>query len=494
MKRNVLRGIILMGCMLAAVQDLSAQGYGTPLTIQQLNHRTISSVESRSMGGISVGIFNDPSLMFVNPAALSTMDGIRFSVGAVDQRQDLRQTQEWMPLRSFPTFSLMMEGLLGGIPDPDLSNPPPEGLGPEDSIPRPYDQIKPDWERSQERGLPLQATVAVPVEWQGLRIVGGLGAVQYANLDYYFENRNVLSPSIGTQRPYGVPLPGIGQEVSVRWSQSSELRKGSINGYGGAVAVGISDELTVGISGLVLRGTSDDLELSAARARIRFGNNNNVYYFKLDSLYSKTSKTGTSSFKGVEYTVSSLFRSRYITLSLSATLPTNIYRKFEGQMETDTTGVPSSVSVTMRDQIRIPWRTTLGISLNVRENLTVGLEYQARPFATAEYKTVGVVTNPWVSGSGFGVGGRYTPIPWLTIAAGMRQESEVFQEAGAPLIGEPVRYNVYSVGVQALVSDFRINLAYEYAPVKYQDLWQTNVNLNAVRNHRVLASLSYTLQ
>jgi len=74
--------------------------------------------------------------------------------------------------------------------------------------------------------------------------------------------------------------------------QYLQQRRGSIMGYGGAVSVGITTELSVGVSGLLLDGTSDDYELTVGRGLIHFGNNNNVFYHTLDSVYARTVSTG----------------------------------------------------------------------------------------------------------------------------------------------------------------------------------------------------------
>ena len=489
----LLAAIIVAG---GAVQNAAAQGYGAPLTMQGLNHSSLSSAAARATGGITVGIDNDPSVMFENPASLARLERIQFTLIGTEQFRNAQQTQEWLPLRNFPTFSLMMEGLIDSVNDPDLETfPPADGvLGPIDSIPRPYDQIKPNWTRSQQRALPLQACVAVPLAVAGMRIVGGAGIVQYANLDYYFRNSNVLSPSLGTQRPYGVPLPGIGQEVAVRWSQYVQSREGSINGYGGAVSILVTDELSFGISGLLLRGESDDMEATLGRGRLRFGNDNNLYYFVLDSVDWRETKTGTSTFKSSEYTFSSLYKGEYITLSLAVKAPNTFFRTLTTEVQKDTAGSSTTTPLTYRDRMKLPWRGTAGLSLAVHEGLTLALEYEIRPYASAEYMDAHrVVSHPWLSGSAFRAGAQYTPAPWLTIRAGFRTEAEVFQEEGNALVGEPLRYTTYSAGFGFGMGRAHFDFSYEYSQMKYQDLWQTNINLNSATRQLVMASVSYSL-
>ena len=476
-------------------QVAHAQGYGSLLTMQGINHRAALSAASRGAGGLSIGLPGEPSLMFSNPTSLQDIEGFQFSVGAVNTQRSLEQTQQWLPLRNFPTFSLMMEGLIDQINDPDLTEPPADGFGPEDSIPRPYDLIKPDWSLTQPARQAYQGFAAAPIEIGDMKVVGGIGAVQYANLDYYYQNNNVLSPSIGTQRPVGVPLPAIGQEILVDWTQYLQERRGSIMGYGAAISVGLSDELSVGAGGLILDGQSDDYEMTVGRGRIRFGNDNNVFYHRLDSVYARTRATGSSDYSGSEFSLSGMYRGKSLTLSLVVKLPSRISRSFSRLEERDTAGIPASSGDEGSDEMRLPWSGSVGIAFAVRENLTFGFEYELRPYSTAEYTSPsGETSRPWLSSSAFRVGADFSPVEWLALRVGYRDEGEIFEEAGNALLGDPVRYSVYSVGLGFTIGTVRLNAAYEYAAMKYQDLWQTNINLNSMRQSTLTADISYVLK
>jgi len=472
-----------------------AQGYGSPIRMQGIDHRTAASAASRGAGGISLGLMSDPSLMFANPTSLQAIQGIHLALGGGRTSRTLDQDQQWLPLRNFPTFSLMMEGLIDQIDDPDLTEPPPEGLGPEDSIPRPYDLIKPNWSLQEPERTSVQGFVAAPFEIGTVKVVGGVGAVQYANLDYYFQNNNVLTPSIGTQRPVGVPLPAIGQVIAVDWTQYLQQRRGSIMGYGGAVSVGITEELSVGASGLLLDGQSDDVELTVGRGLIRFGNNNNVFYHTLDSVYSHTTSVVRSDFSGYEVSLGAQYRGPRLSLSLTVRPPSVIERTFSGSVERDTTGTPASQAVSGSDEMLLPWRGAAGISFAVRDDLMFAFEYELRPLASAEYTDPsGQASNPWLSSSVFRLGAECVPTPWLALRLGFREEAEVFAQEGAALIGEAVRSSVYCFGLGISFAGARVNAAYEYSHLNYQDTWQSNVNINTIQQHCVVADISYVIR
>lgn len=473
---------------------IHAQGYGPPLTMQGIDDPTLHSVAMRGLGGISFARTADPALMFRNPSSLRGLEGISISVGGLQRSVENSQDQHWLPLRNFPTFSLMMEGLLDKIRDPDFTESPDDGFGPEDSIPRPFDAIGPNWSRSRQQTQPLQVTAAAPFEIAGFSFQAGVGFGEYADLNHSFQNNNVLDPSIGTQRPAGVPLPGIGQETPVMWSRSARTREGAIYGYGAAVSAEIFDGLTVGASALLLSGTSDDTEESIQRARVLFGNNNNVYYYRLDSVYSISTSTGTSDYNGSQLSLSGMYQSGVLTIGFQVHPPTTIERSVSSTISIDTTGTPVQSVRSTTDKITLPWRGSVGFSLQVRGDLVAGFEYEARPYSSAEFSDeAGAVSRPWLSSSVFKAGAEYRAFSWLALRGGFRKLSRTFEEEGNALVGEPVQFSVYSAGIGLSLTGFRLDMAYEFSEQKYQDMWQTNVNLNRTTFSNIITSISYTI-
>jgi opacity protein-like surface antigen len=135
-----------------------------------------------------------------------------------------------------------------------------------------------------------------------------------------------------------------------------------------------------------------------------------------------------------------------------------------------------------------------GISLALKENLVIGLEYEMRSYASAVYTGAdGSQNHPWLSYSLLRFGAEYAPFPWLTLRAGVRDQAEVFQPEGNPLDAEPVGYAVYSGGCGLTFSGVRLNLTYEYLNAKYTDMFVNNVNLNRDARHGVVVDLSYSL-
>jgi hypothetical protein len=477
---------VMLLCLLFAHQGF-AQGFGSPLTTQGLDRTTTQSAASRAAGGISLGLQNELGLMFMNPATMQSLKGIQVSVGGAQQYSNAQQAQHYAPLKYYSNFSLLMEGLTGLVPDPDTSL---AGVNAGDTVQRPFDAIGPNWSRSKDKGLPIQALLAVPFSTGEYAFAIGIGAVEYSNLDYYYQNNNVLSPSILSERPVPITRPTDDSTLEVKWSQMMQSRDGRIRGYGGAISASLSGEISVGVSALFLDGKSDDFEQRIERGKMTFFAN----YFRLDSVYGREARTATSDYSGKEFTVSGIYRGRYVTAGFSIKPPTTIERTFTARRVVDTTGSPVTVESSSKDKMKLPWRGTIGISIVPAQDLILGLEYELRSYASAVYRQAdGTESKPWLSASVFHIGAQYTALPWLAVRAGMRGQAEVFEPEGNPIVGEPVSYSIYSTGVGLSYSGIHLNLTYEYALMKYQDVWGSAISLNKETRNTFIADVSYEI-
>ena len=467
--------------------QLCAQGYDNPLTIQGIDHNTIQSAASRAEGGITIGIENDVSTMFVNPASMQSLSGLQISIGGLEQYTSANQVQQYAPLKYYSNFSLLMEGLTGYISNPDTSF---HGTNAGDTVQRPFDNIGPNWRRKAQKGLPVQAMIGIPLKVGDIGISIGIGAVEYANLNHYYQNNNVLFPAIGSERPIPTPLPKGTDSLPVQWSQYLRQRDGSIRGYGLAFSISPIEKLSLGISTLALTGSTDDYEQHTGRGTLLFFAN----WFRLDSVYNRVTSTGTSNYSGQEFTFSGIYHAQNISVGFSIKPPLTITRTFTSRIQTDTSAVPTVTTVSGEDKIRLPWRGTLGLSLLLKEYLTLGLEYELRSFASAVYtNTTGAESNPWLSSSVLHLGAEYRAMDWLSLRVGLREQAEVFEPEGNPIIGDPVSYRVYTAGCGLKFERIRLNLTYEYGSMNYDDAWQTNVNLNHESRHTVMADIVYDL-
>lgn len=483
--------MVFIGMMLHTHHTL-AQGYGKPLMMQGVEVMTLHSAASRGAGGTAFALSHEASLMFINPAALRSLEHAQISVGGLYYSADAAQTQQYAPVKYYSNFSLFMEGLTRYIPDP-VYDTAVTSYTAADTVQRQFDALEPKWKRSETRSVPVQLFVASPLEFGNIKLSIGVGVAEYANLNWHYQNNNVLSPSILTPDPFVRTRPANDADSSsipIQWYQNFQKRNGAIQGYGAALAMTIMDNMDFGISALLLSGSSDDIESRTERGRIRLYQN----YFRAESVYYRVNQTGTSDYSGQEFTLSSTYKGKYVTAGFSVQLPATINRTYKGTLQTDTTGSTTSVAVSGTDEITIPMRSTLALSVLLRENITFGFEYAIRPYGSAKYTSAGGVSStPWISSNVARIGVMFDPTDWLTLRAGVRQQAEVFQPEGNPIAGEPVGYTVYSGGCGIRISGIRLNLAYEYSSLKFVDMWAGAVSINTKKSHSMIADISYEL-
>jgi hypothetical protein len=482
---------IILFCFLVSLGNVSfAQGtrFNDPLTVQGLDQNTNYSAVSRALGGTTIGIKNDASVMFSDPAGMQNINLFQITLGNSYWMLDQSQTQQYGPAKYYPNFSLLMEGLTGLIPNPVLDTTTTHTA--KDSVQRPFDKIGPSWSRTKNKNLPTQIMAAFPFTIGEYKVVAGLGAVEYANMNFYYQDNNVLSPAVNIQRPYPVRLViSSTDSLPVQWYQNIRNREGSLYGYGAAFSFGVTENLTFGLSGLLIKGSTNDFESQLGRGNLMFYSS----YFRVDSVDYQNTKNGTSDYSGAELTFSGLYKSGSLTLGFSIKPPISITRDYKYTYQNELNGVSNTISVNGSDKIKLPWRGSFGLSVSVLENLRGIIEYELRPMGSANYLTGGVSTNPWKSSHLLHIGAEFAPLDWLTIRCGYSDKAEVFEEEGNPFLGDPVYSTIISGGLGFSWENLKLNITYEYFNVKYDDLLQDAVFLNSAKNSYLTAEIAYNL-
>ena len=501
MKTTTKKYFILCLCIGIFFQTLFAQTYNMPLTIQGLNNTTYTSAASRGLGGISLTVKNDVGLMFTNPASLQSLEGIQISVGGYRQYRTMDQTQMWFPSANYPNFSLLMAGLTDTLTLPVIdsatyaryfavSSNNPSGA---DTIFRQFDNILSNWQYKKNDNLPLQIFLAVPFTLAKMKFVAGAGSVEYANLNTYYQNNNVLNPDPGKlyPQPFNRPLDDSPTSaVPIWWTQSLRKRIGSIYGYGGAISGALTTRLNVGVSGMFLQGSSNDYESIVGRGLLDMRRT----FFSLGRYYYMSYQSGNSDYKGQEFTLSSLYEGNNLTVGFALKLPSTMKREYTGTLFVQNPdGTAASTITKVSDELKLPWRGSVGLGIAVRQNLSVKVEYEYLPFSTALYTKSDSSSNPWLDSYKFKVGLEYTATSWLIARCGYNKHTEVFATENYYIPTDPLSSESYSIGVGVKYLEMQVDLAYEYAKVSYEDMWTTNINLNNDVRQSIVFSISYAL-
>ena len=196
-----------------------------------------------------------------------------------------------------------------------------------------------------------------------------------------------------------------------------------------------------------------------------------------------------------------------MTLGASINPPTEITREFNGTIVVDTVVAVSALdhrvdslhaTGTMtyggKDKMNLPWRGTVEMSIAIKDNLTVGLGFEVRPYRSAEYvDPLGNVSSPWLASSIFRVAAHYRAAEWLTLRAGVTTFDENFSGVTPALRGEPVSYPIYSLGCGVEFMGARVNVAYEYSDRKFVDAWSNAASINRQIGNTIVASVAYQL-
>lgn len=464
---------------------LSAQGVSPSVVLQGLDQGVYRGARATAMGGATIAAAVDAGALFANPAALSQLESIEIRAGFSWTSEKVSQTQAWIPNRFYPNFTLLMENLTGGIKDPVVTNP-------KDALQRSYDDLSPNWEVTSTRLRPTMVAAAIPFEIEGFKVVAAAGFSQAFNLDYYFQNNNSLDPNIGLYRPAPIPVLRGTDTLAVRWFSSSSERKGAIYGITPGLSVRLSDQLSLGAGLTVLTGRSDDAELRHDRGLLVF---DAVYRVQNYPIRFNSSDLGTSKYSGVLANLGVCFRERYFSIAAAIKPPSTITRDWDRTITVDTAGVVSQSVRSGSDKLQFPISYSAGILLTPTSSWSIGIDYVVGQSGDAVYTPSGGSdgAKPWLSANILRAGVEYRATDWLSVRAGYRDVSRTFSPEGTGLIGEPVTGSVYAGGVGLSLGMLGVDLAYEYQKVKYQDLWETNVNDNIDIQHALMLELSVRL-
>jgi hypothetical protein len=492
-----------------SICSVFAQYYNVPLTMEGLDHTYNASVMSRAMGGVTIPLQQNLSLMFANPAGLSRLDAIQVSVGGTYTISNSEHAQQWYPMVYFGNISILMDGTArnigpSGVPHPAVTTPYPG-----DTLQKPYDNIWPNWNHNQNKTQIPDIFAAMPLTIGSMKASVGVGIADYASLDYFYKNNNTLSVDFGLMIiPSGISPTGTWDSVRTNWSQNSHYRMGAIHSYGGAFSLAMNDNFSAGISGRYLSGKSDDYDISVGRGVIwvvgstianHFWNVNNGY-IRLDSVNYHRTLVGTSDYTGFEFTASGTYHNKNITIGLSLTPPSTIKREFSGKLTCDTAATKDYLaSYSLRDtsfteKMKLPFKAKIGVGFQVRPNVLVAAEYEYCPYSSAKLEKNGKTTEPWMDASTFHFGIDWAPADYLSLRFGYRKQKETFH-AEYSALDEPVTCSAYSAGVGiTCMPGVVINFAYEFYERKYEDAWVYAYHVNTTNINTLSAELVYTLK
>jgi opacity protein-like surface antigen len=492
-------GIVVLGFS----SIVSAQPSVGPLNVQGLDQFAITGARARAMGGTGIAGSNDVTALFANPAALSQLTALEIRVGGFLGNNLRKQDQSWIPSKDVPAMSVLFEGLTGYIKTLGSASSPV--TNPWDNVQRPYDNIGPNWSKTSSTMRPLTLAAALPMTVQGMKVTPAIGISQVIDLDNYLQNNNSMTPYVGQERPF-VQWSKSVDTIHIKWYQFVRSREGSVYGITPGLSVTILSGLTIGGSVAILSGSSDDLEQRVERGHLNVAvSNGKAQEFLLDTAYYYQTKSGTSSYSGTILTFGLLYQQPRYSIGITVKPAMTLSRTWDWDVTTiDTTRKPMPVRIDEQarrsyhesgtDKVKFPLAFALGFALTPTDKWTFAFDYEIRNLANAEWttQTTGTVARPWVNKSAnWRLGAEYRVSDMLALRGGYREDLQSFAPDGSAIVDKPASGEIFSLGAGINVGSVLLNFAYEYSVLKYQDVYQSNINYNARQQHQVMVEVAY---
>jgi len=496
---GIMLGVVVLNCSSIS----SAQPSASPLDIQSLDQNVINGARSCAMGGTTVANANDAFALFSNPAALSQLSSLEIRAGGWFEKTMRKQTQNWVPTKDVPGLSVLFEGLTGYIKDPtDASGNPLTGWN---AVQRPYDAIEPNWSTQSSKTPLMTFAAALPLTVAGIKITPGIGLSPVIDLDNYYQNNNAMTPYMGHERPFQQWSQSV-DTIHIKWYQYIRSREGSVSGVTPGISITLLPGLTVGGSMTLLSGSSDDVEKRVERGHLNVSvGNGKAKDFLLDTVYYYQTKTGTSTYSGNILTLGLLFQQPRYSIGIAVKPAMTLSRTWDRNvMSTDTTrksfpvriDTPTSTSYheNGKDDLNFPLVFSIGLILTPNDQWTFAFDYEVRNLANVELtsQTNSTPTHPWVSkNANWRLGAEYRVSDMLALRGGYHEDIQSFSPDGSAIVDKPASGEIYSLGAGFIFGHFLIDLAYEYSVLKYQDIYQSNVNYNTREQHQFIMEAAY---
>lgn len=497
--------ILIVAAFLSIGSVALAQPAARPLDIQGLDQFSIAGIRSRAMGGTGVASANDASSLFSNPASLNP-SFLEVRAGGLLGATMNQQTQEWVPMRPIPGLSVLFEGLTGAIKTPDSLGKAGLPLSAWSTLQKQYDDLQPNWKKNSSGSQPLSLVAAMPLTLAGINVAAGIGVSQAINLDNYYQNNNSMSPYLGQERPDPFLITARNDTLHVKWYQYTRSREGSVYGITPGLSIALLPGLRIGASAAFLTGSSDDNERRVERGHINIAVSNGVgSNFMVDTVYYTQSKVGTSKYSGTMLNLGIHFEQERYSLGVTIKPPMRITRTWDRDVTSvDTTKKPFPIRIDNlinhtyhengTDYVDFPFLYAMGIVLKPTDKWVIAFDYELRYLADVELSSASnsTATHPWVNPKGaMRMGAEYRPSDEIALRGGYREEVQAFSPDGSGIIDEPARGGTYSLGGGIALGKIFIDFAYEYSILKYQDIYQSNVNYNTREQHQFMMEIAY---
>ncbi|MCK5504887.1 MAG: hypothetical protein KAJ10_06975 [Thermodesulfovibrionia bacterium] len=482
--------------------SLFGQHRGDDLLFQGITNSNDNGVKATAMGSAVTSLSGDVSSIFYNPAGLSTIANIQFSIAGNGSSISWRENQNWRPNRYFVTLPFYLEGLYTPDPEEDgmydhervwtddfqidstyIVNPPDLGLDP-------YSEEAGDWNSTSSSFTFNNVAVAIPFNISGEKFVASTAYNRKVNIEDYDRNETYLDPYIGYLEYGEIGRVNGVDTLIMDWYDYKRSISGEIDNLVFAIAYDISDIIKLGLGMNISWGSSTDLQSLSGVGVFHLIRQQRFKYWHKDE-YSETK--GESDYSATSFNLGMQFDFNQFKFGFKIDLPYTLEKNWNyTQTFQDTNGTVSSNS-SGTNKAEIPAIFNFGVSFQPVSNFIVAIDYEYAPLSETSFSLSQEYPyfKGWVDKHTFRFGIDYAPWDFLSILAGYRNMPTNFVPDGAAVRDSAPKANSYTFGLSFPTVFGRFDLTYEYRLLQYYDSYYSNTNYNTIEYNNLLLGYTY---
>lgn len=492
--------LLVLGYLTANV-ELNAQHRGDNFSFQGLMESRSLSVKSAAMGGAFTALSGDISSLFTNPAGLSGIKQIQFTVSANNFSRQWRENQDYRPDRYFVTLPFYLEGLY--IPDPANNGKWDYQLAQDTNynyiVKEPklgvdaFSEDAADWTEKKNKFGFTNLAAAIPFSLAGKNLVAAV-AFNVDNNFYDFDrNDTYLDPHIGYFE-YGGDISRVDglKTLNMKWSRYLRERIGTLNNITGGLSIELTEDLFLGAGFNIMWGESDDRMSISRVGDFLLSNQQRFMFSYIDASYLES---GTSEYSSTSFNLGMIYEFNRFKVGIKAVLPYTLKREWNyTQVTNDTTTVTGSISGT--DNFKVPAVFSFGLGFNPVDKFVVAFDYEYAPYSKAEFdlQSNDPSFKKWVNRNIIRFGFEYQAFDFLTFLGGYQSIPQVYVPDGAAVTDRGPEANSYNLGLSLNLFFGRIDIAYELRVLKYYDSYFSNTNYAFEKSNNLMIGYTFLLK
>lgn len=479
---------------------IQAQHRGDNLSFQGLDGFNNYGIKAAAMGGTHVAGTYDVNSIFGNPAGLSGLKNIQFTLSANNYEQKWWENQDYRSNRQFVTLPFYLSGLY--VPNPanngkwdyDAFFKDPTYIVADPTLGLdPYSSEAANWQRDKNEFAFNNVALAIPFSLFETDLVAAASYSKKSILDYD-RNNTYLDPHIGFSGYGGLAgrVTAADDTVNFNWFDFSRIRTGSLNQITFGVAADLFPFLKLGVSANIINGESDDFHGLNKIGYFSLIGGANSFKFSYDTL--NTTESGTSKYSALKFSFGTVFSLNRINIGIQLNTPYTLEREYNLTKVIAKKSGNQTIQLTGTDKAKYPLGIAVGINFKPIDDFILAFDLENTPYSKTEFEmsSPDSTLNRYADQTIVRLGMEYKVLDYLSILAGFRNEPKLFIPDGSAEKESGPNSKFYTVGASLDFFFGRIDFAFEYNVMKYYDSYFSNTNYVTEKFTNIMFSYTYT--